>query len=131
MKKLITSIIIALTAINAFSFESIKSEVVLYLYGKPIKTDPTVKPHSVASYPRVVSENGVITITSGRLIENARITITDNNGSVIACEVVDLDRTGVSIQVPIITEGDTYKIEIEYGDTYLYGIIGTESDFIH
>ncbi len=80
---------------------------------------------SMQVVPSVVYDDNAntITVTSGRLIENARITITDNNGSVVDCEVVNLSRTGVSIQVPGITERDTYKIEIEYGDTYLYGII--------
>ncbi len=99
--------------------------VILYLY----KDFDRIKIGSIERSMQVVpsvsydDDANTITVTSGRLIENARITITDNNGSVVDCEVVNLNRTGVSIQVPIITEGDTYKIEIEYGDTYLYGFI--------
>lgn len=123
MKKLITSIIIVLTSLNVFSTDGLNTEVVLYSYGRPITDKPTVKPHSVVNYPHVINENGTIVITSSRLIENAYIIITDSNGTTVANKVASLSPTAIRIQIPDADEGEMYKIEIEYGDTYLYGFI--------
>lgn len=123
MKKLITSIIIVFTCLNSFCLNDIGFEVILYKNGKPIDTNSSIKPHSVVSYPHVINENGTIVITSSRLIENAHIIITDCNGAVIIDEVSSLTNAGVRLQLPDTDEGGMYKIEIEYGDTYLYGFI--------
>lgn len=123
MKKLITSIIIVLTSLNCFCFNDTGFEITLYENGQPIKVKSTIRPHSVVSYPDVINKNGTIIITSSRLIENAHIIITDYNGTIVANEVASLSPTAIRIQIPDANEGEMYKIEIEYGDTYLYGFI--------
>lgn len=123
MKKLIAFIIVAFTSLNCFSLDHIGTEIVLYKNGQPLETIHITGTRSVTNYPCVTNENGVLIITSDRLIENAHIIITDSNGMIIANEVLSLTNTGIRIQIPDADEGEMYKIEIAYGDTYLYGHI--------
>ncbi|MBO5061199.1 MAG: DUF3244 domain-containing protein [Prevotella sp.] len=129
MKKLFIFIIALVTCSTVSSFDGyhneteIGTEVVLYLYGRPLDTKSTIKPRSVVScsYPRVIYNNGSVTITSEILIENVHITLTDNNGMIVADVTSPLTKTGICLQLP--DEDAMYKIEIEYRDTYLYGMI--------
>lgn len=129
MEKLFTFILAIVAFCNVYAidetrFENIVgTEVVLYLHGRPLDTKSTIKPRSVVSYPHVINNNGTLIITSEMLIEDVHIVITDSTGMVVANEYVNLSHAGIRVQLPNTDDNEVFKIEIEYGDTYLYGII--------
>lgn len=88
-----------------------------------VKNIPVGRSMSVIPSVMYDDDTKIVSVTSSRLIENAHIIITDCNGAVIIDEVSSLTNAGVRLQLPDTDEGGMYKIEIEYGDTYLYGFI--------
>lgn len=75
---------------------------------------------------QVVFENDIIVVSSEKCSasnEYVHIVITDENGTVVADEHISMSGQGNMINLPVDSDGKTYKIEIEYGDTYLYGYI--------
>lgn len=101
--------------------------IIITLYKSNCSNDDHVKhiptERSMQVVPSVMYEDdtNVVAVTSSRLIENAHIIITDNNGMIVANKVTSLSPTAIRIQIPDADEGGMYKIEIAYGDTYLYG----------
>ncbi len=65
----------------------------------------------------------VIDDTMFENIENVHIVITDSTELVVVNEYVNLSHVGICIQLPDTGDNEVYKKEIEYGDTYLYGMI--------
>ncbi|WP_288901729.1 hypothetical protein [Xylanibacter caecicola] len=129
MEKLFTFILAIVTCYNVYAidetrFENIVgTEVVLYLQGQPIREYPIEESRSLMCFPKVINNNGTLIITSEGLIENVHIVITDSTGMAVDNEYVNLSHAGIRVQLPDTDDNEVFKIEIEYGDTYLYGMI--------
>lgn len=75
---------------------------------------------------QVVYDNDMIVVSSEKCSasnEYVHIVIMDENGTIVVDEYIIMSGQGNMINLPVDCDGKTYKIEIEYGDIYLYGYI--------
>lgn len=78
---------------------------------------------------QVVFNNDVFVISNEACSasnDDVHIIVTDENGTVVADEHISLSGQGGMISLPVDSGGKTYKIEIESGDTYLYGYVNNQ-----
>lgn len=57
------------------------------------------------------------------VIINARLLVTDKNGNILTNESLEISPEGQNILLDDLEQNETYRVEITYGDTYLYGYI--------
>lgn len=78
---------------------------------------------------QVIFDNDVFVISNEACSasnDDVHIIVTDENGTVVADEHISLSGQGGMISLPVDSNGKTYKIEIESGDTYLYGYVNNQ-----
>lgn len=75
---------------------------------------------------QVIFDNDVFVISNEACSasnDDVHIIVTDENGTVVADEHISISGQGGMISLPVDSDGKAYKIEIESGDTYLYGYV--------
>lgn len=117
IKKILAAIVVFCQAPNVWADGA--KFVQLYPY------DPNAKEDAEARF-QVVLENDIIVVRNegcSASTEDVHIVVTDENGTVVADEHISMSGQGNMISLPADSDGKIYKIEIEYGDTYLYGYV--------
>lgn len=79
---------------------------------------------SLQFFPYVVfnTDTGCLTISSPVII-NTKVLVTDKNGNVLANECLEISPEEQNILLDDLEQDETYRLEITYGDTCLYGYI--------
>lgn len=113
----------ALAFVSVHAFENIETEIVLYCSKKDVKKESIIVNRAPARIPQAVIAGGSIIITSSFSIENAHVSVVNDNNEIILDEYITLSSVGSYLQIPSSLPSGTYTLRIEYNETYLYGYI--------
>lgn len=79
---------------------------------------------SLQVFPYIIYNTDISCLTLfAPVIINARLLVTDKNGNILTNESLEISPEGQNILLDDLGQNETYRVEITYGDTYLYGYI--------
>lgn len=121
MKRKLLLAIMAFVFTGAHAFENIETEIVLYCSEKNVKKESEIIKRAPARIPQAAIVDGSLIITSAYAIENAHVSVVNENNEVVLDEYITLSSAGSYIQIPYFLPSGTYTLRIEYNEMYLYG----------